>query len=441
MLGLSVTNLLRSRVCLIILMCVKYHRSVQHQDMSGGFGISHSQLLDLLQSWLLIGGTGTLNLPLVKLIQQSISPQPTTSSSQSHLPLLSQGKAVPAGQPAASSNQPSSSSTQPAHAPTTPTPKGRSKDKSSVLQTSPIQPVEGLATIHVSADTLASGRRPQDVLAEPIEKHQLPIDSVTNLAGLIYASAFALSNQVDGLKVFVNQIKVEVDKAIAEHLIIQTLRITSRISPSVFKILLGIIKADGEALQESTPTIPFTSLDRIARPLGRGVERVPGSSYLASYALSGGRRPAVPGERRIASLVDMGCPRPACDEEAAVAAAVAATPSSISREQSTPYQESSTSEETTQTVKLPPPPPIRNKIASDSNDVPMIKASGKDSGTVYPQGSTENLGFPGNVTSPRCCIGCGLCHGRGGRVVGGGGRLGEASDQLWDQLLQVNSKF
>jgi len=209
--------------------------SVQHQDMNGGFGISHSRLLDLLQSWSSIGGTGTVNLPLVELIQQSISSSSNTQDSPMELnttqlnppphspevtflfyrkvdhkpapqlptevkPVVDEkgkGKAVPAGQPAASSsNQPSSSSTQPVHAPTTPTPKGRSKDKSSVLQTSPIQPVEGLATIHVSADTLASGRRPQDVLAELIEQHQLPIDCRFKLFHRIRI-AMALRNSLD----------------------------------------------------------------------------------------------------------------------------------------------------------------------------------------------------------------------------------------------------
>ncbi|KNZ64693.1 uncharacterized protein VP01_10041g1, partial [Puccinia sorghi] len=49
------------------------------------------------------------------------------------------------------------------------------------------------------------------------------------------------------------------------------------------------------------------------------------------------------------------------------------------------------------------PRPLSNKIASNSNDFPMIKASGKDLGTVDPQGSTENLGFPAttDIRPPR----------------------------------------
>jgi len=49
--------------------------------MSGSFGISHSRLLDLLQSWSTIGGTSTVNLPMVKLIHQSISSSTAQNSS------------------------------------------------------------------------------------------------------------------------------------------------------------------------------------------------------------------------------------------------------------------------------------------------------------------------------------------------------------------------
>ncbi|EFP88157.1 uncharacterized protein PGTG_12604 [Puccinia graminis f. sp. tritici CRL 75-36-700-3] len=37
-------------------------------------------------------------------------------------------------------------------------------------------PVEGLATIHISVNTIASGRWPQDILADLSKQHQLPID-------------------------------------------------------------------------------------------------------------------------------------------------------------------------------------------------------------------------------------------------------------------------
>ncbi|KNZ58449.1 uncharacterized protein VP01_1928g2 [Puccinia sorghi] len=49
------TDVLLANLRLILRSTQKW--SVQHQDMSGGFGISHSQLLNLLQSWSLIGGT------------------------------------------------------------------------------------------------------------------------------------------------------------------------------------------------------------------------------------------------------------------------------------------------------------------------------------------------------------------------------------------------
>jgi E3 ubiquitin-protein ligase HUWE1 len=92
----------------------------------------------------------------------------------------------------------------------------------------------------------------------------------------------------------------------------------------VVKILLDIIKPDGKASPEPTPVGPFTAvgdlmgttnntLVRIAGALRGGVGSMPGSSYLASYALSGGRLPAVPDEGRIATLVDMGFPRSACE--------------------------------------------------------------------------------------------------------------------------------
>jgi E3 ubiquitin-protein ligase HUWE1 len=44
-----------------------------------------------------------------------------------------------------------------------------------------------------------------------------------------------------------------------------------------------------------------------------GLGSMPGSSYLVSYALWGGRPPAVPDEGQIASFVDMGFPRSACE--------------------------------------------------------------------------------------------------------------------------------
>jgi E3 ubiquitin-protein ligase HUWE1 len=204
--------------------------------MNGGFGISHSRLLDLLQSWSSIGGTDTSNLPLAELIQQSISPsakaddspmeiqshppnpprhspqvtflfyrkvdpKPTTQPPNEIKPAVDEkgkGKEILPAQ-ATSSNQPSTSSTQPAHAPTTPTPKGRSKEKPSLSQNSPTQPlapVEGLATIHVSANTLASGRRSQDILADLIEQHQLPIDCRFKLFHRIRI-AMALKSPID----------------------------------------------------------------------------------------------------------------------------------------------------------------------------------------------------------------------------------------------------
>ncbi|PLW38693.1 hypothetical protein PCANC_16027 [Puccinia coronata f. sp. avenae] len=60
----------------------------------------------------------------------------------------------------------------------------------------PLAPVEGLATIQVSASTLASGRRSQDILADLIEQHQLPIDFHFKLFHRIRI-AMALRNPVD----------------------------------------------------------------------------------------------------------------------------------------------------------------------------------------------------------------------------------------------------
>lgn len=207
--------------------------SVQHQDMNGGFGISHSRLLDLLQSWSSIGGTKTSNLTLIDLVQQSIgssskaqdspmdtnpsqsrSPRPCTevtflfyrkadpkasmqSISDSKPPVVEdKGKAKDTG---VSSTQ-LSTSAQPSHL-ATPTPKSRAKDKLSAADSSPTQtvapaPVEGLATIHVSPDTIASGKRPQDILADLIEQHLLPIDCRFKLFHRIRI-AIALRNPID----------------------------------------------------------------------------------------------------------------------------------------------------------------------------------------------------------------------------------------------------
>ncbi|WAQ88615.1 hypothetical protein PtA15_10A34 [Puccinia triticina] len=153
--------------------------SVHHQDMNGGFGISHSRLLDLLQSWSSIGATDITGLSLVDLVQHTLStssqsedanmdinlipanpphnapevtfhfyrkvdPKPTTQPTTDTKPAVDEkgkGKEVLTGPSTSSSIQPSSSSTQPAHAPTTPTPKGWSKDKSLASQTSPAQPL------------------------------------------------------------------------------------------------------------------------------------------------------------------------------------------------------------------------------------------------------------------------------------------------------------
>ncbi|KAI9614864.1 hypothetical protein H4Q26_009262 [Puccinia striiformis f. sp. tritici PST-130] len=227
----------------------------------------------------------------------------------------------------------------------------------------------------------------------------------------------------------------------------------------VVKILLDIIKADGEASPEPAAVGSFmagdmlgttnTSLDRIAGALTGGVGGMPGSSYMASYALSGGRAPAVPDESRIASLVDMGFPRSACetalarthnnlnlatefllaspvlvqrarDEEATAATAAAAAPSA-STDQPAATEEPSTSEEIDQTpnvidsaqdespaivdeVMVTPRqssvsapalsiPSASNELASDTNDVSMGKASAEEPGTVEAQGSTENCSF------------------------------------------------
>ncbi|KAI9599651.1 hypothetical protein KEM48_008865 [Puccinia striiformis f. sp. tritici PST-130] len=230
----------------------------------------------------------------------------------------------------------------------------------------------------------------------------------------------------------------------------------------VVKILLDIIKANGEASPEPAAVGSFmagymlgttnTSLDRIAGALTGGVGGMPGSSYMASYALSGGRAPAVPDESRIASLVDMGFPRSACetalarthnnlnlatefllaspvlvqrarDEEATAATAAAAAPSA-STDQPAATEEPSTSEEIDQTpnvidsaqdespaivdeVMVTPRqssvsapalsiPSASNELASDTNDVSMGKASAEEPGTVEAQGSTENCSFSGD---------------------------------------------
>ncbi|POW21744.1 hypothetical protein PSHT_02053, partial [Puccinia striiformis] len=230
----------------------------------------------------------------------------------------------------------------------------------------------------------------------------------------------------------------------------------------VVKILLDIIKADGEASPEPAAVGSFmagdmlgttnTSLDRIAGALTGGVGGMPGSSYMASYALSGGRAPAVPDESRIASLVDMGFPRSACEtalarthnnlnlatefllaspvlvqrarEEEATAATAAAAAPSASTDQPAATEEPSTSEEIDQTpdvidsaqdespaivdeVMVTPRqssvsapalsiPSASNELASDTNDVSMGEASAEEPGTVEAQGSTENCSFSGD---------------------------------------------
>ncbi|KAA1107112.1 hypothetical protein PGT21_002719 [Puccinia graminis f. sp. tritici] len=287
--------------------------SVQHQDMNGGFGISHSRLLDLLQSWSSIGGTETTSLTLVDLIQQSLStpskaedsnmdinsvqsnpprhspevnflfyrkvdPKPTNQPPPEAKPAPDEkgkGKDVLTGPSTSSSIQPSSSSTQPVHAPTTPTPKGRSKDKSSAPHTSPTQPpapVEGLATIHVSADTIASGRRPQDILADLIEQHQLPIDCRFKLFHRIRI-ATALRNSLDVRRFAVVRLLA---LAIYTHTTDETTAISKLFiyEPGLIAQLSELINLEigGDGLGGDIQAAAFYALEGISRYRGKIAE-------------------------------------------------------------------------------------------------------------------------------------------------------------------------
>ncbi|PLW46872.1 hypothetical protein PCANC_06576 [Puccinia coronata f. sp. avenae] len=86
-------------------------------------------------------------------------------------------------------------------------------------------------------------------------------DSVTNLDRLLYefTLAFALFNRIDGLKVFVNRMKEEVDKAHAEHHV----DITSSSKPS--DLLIGTL-----ILLRRSPQSPL-SLDLAPAHLSRNV--------------------------------------------------------------------------------------------------------------------------------------------------------------------------
>ncbi|KAI9612779.1 hypothetical protein H4Q26_007940 [Puccinia striiformis f. sp. tritici PST-130] len=201
----------------------------------------------------------------------------------------------------------------------------------------------------------------------------------------------------------------------------------------VVKILLDIIKANGRLPPEPAAVGSFmagymlgttnTSLDRIAGALTGGVGGMPGSSYMASYALSGGRAPAVPDESRIASLVDwashallvkqlwrgltttsnlateflLASPvlvQRARDERTAATAAAAAP--SASTDQPAATEEPSTSEEIDQTRTLcssPVDPVCYNELASDTNDVSMGKASAEEPGTVEAKAARRTAAF------------------------------------------------
>ncbi|CAH7686641.1 expressed protein, partial [Phakopsora pachyrhizi] len=93
----------------------------------------------------------------------------------------------------------------------------------------------------------------------------------------------------------------------------------------VVKILLDIIKAEGESLMEQpsdgsvSTTVGAlmgatnTSLDRMAGVLS-GVGPLSGPGYISTYPpIPGGRPSVVPDETRVASLVDMGFPRSVCE--------------------------------------------------------------------------------------------------------------------------------
>ncbi|WAR63783.1 hypothetical protein PtB15_17B384 [Puccinia triticina] len=287
--------------------------SVQHQDMNGGFGISHSRLLDLLQSWSSISGTDITGLSLVDLVQHTLSAssqsedanmdinsaptnpprnapevtflfyrkvdlKPTTQPAIDTKPAVDEkgkGKEVMPGPSTTSSIQPSSSSTQLAHTPTTPTPKGRSKDKSVASQTSPTQPlapVEGLATIHVSPDTLASGRRPQDILADLIEQHQLPIDCRFKLFHRIRI-AMALRNSLDVRRFAVVRLLA---LAIYTHTTDETTAVSKLFiyEPGLISQLSELINLEigGDGLGGDIQAAAFYALEGISRYRGKIAE-------------------------------------------------------------------------------------------------------------------------------------------------------------------------
>lgn len=193
--------------------------SAQHQDMNSGFGISHSRLLDLLQSWSSIGGAKTSSLSLVQLVQHAVpllplddsqvlplpastsigcsapevsfqfyrkaEPKPLTAlpaepSSHKSAPIDEKGKGKEVTSAAASSASGPNPSHTTAALNVTPTPKSRVKDRMSGVHAFPTAGSsvisEGLATIHISPAVIEAGDRPQGLLGDLIEEYALPID-------------------------------------------------------------------------------------------------------------------------------------------------------------------------------------------------------------------------------------------------------------------------
>ncbi|KAI8460869.1 hypothetical protein BY996DRAFT_6429551 [Phakopsora pachyrhizi] len=192
--------------------------SAQHQDMNGGFGISHTRLLDLLQSWSSIGGARSASLSLVDVVRKAVpsSQQLNDSPMDTGQPRFPQAAFMPevvfqfyrkadtkpisherseanmgikpsidekrkskefnTSTPAASSQTAASASVS---NPMT-TPKSRQKDRHTGTVTSPTQPnstaIEGLAAIHVPSSTIAAATLPQDLLADLVDENALPLE-------------------------------------------------------------------------------------------------------------------------------------------------------------------------------------------------------------------------------------------------------------------------
>ncbi|MBW0460652.1 hypothetical protein O181_000367 [Austropuccinia psidii MF-1] len=309
------TDILLANLRLILRSAQQW--SAQHTDINSGFGISHTRLLDLLQTWSSIGGSKTANLSFVQLVQQSLSssssllpptsPSPSTEDSRfdhssqsnpSSPEVLFQfyRKAEPktSSHPQSSNDlnlakstfedkgkakeissyQPSGSS-QVAHPFSTP--KARSsKEKSSNSQLSPTQPntssLEGLTTIHIPASTITTGSRAQDILADLVEEYSLPIECRFKLFHRIRI-AMALGNQTEVRKMAVIRLLA---LAIYTHTTDEATAISKLFiyEPGLIAQLSELINLEihGDGIAGEIQAAAFYALEGISRYRGRIAE-------------------------------------------------------------------------------------------------------------------------------------------------------------------------